>query len=87
MDEPSEFELTEPGYLTQARVLIHAFNRGNREGSQPRSKSPIVVTTGEDASSGAQTERPFGVSLFSFYLAAVIYLKIRSLEGKQRGAD
>lgn len=86
------FELTgAKDGLTQARVLIHAFSTEEIE----KAVNPALEIadrshkSGEDALAEWSFRRKgLGVSLFFIlFLAAVIYLKIRSLEGKQREAD
>lgn len=83
------FELTgAKDGLTQARVLIHAFSTGEVE----KAVTPALEIAdhshkaGDDALAEWSFRRKgLGVSLFFIlFLAAVIYLKIRSIEGKQR---
>jgi predicted CXXCH cytochrome family protein len=86
------FELTgAKDGLTQARVLIHAFSTDEVE----KAVTPALEIAdrshkaGEDALAEWSFRRKgLGVSLFFIlFLAAVIYLKIRSIEGRQREAD
>jgi predicted CXXCH cytochrome family protein len=77
--------------LTQARVLIHAFSTDVVE----KAVTPALEIAdrshraGEDALAEWSFRRKgLGVSLFFIlFLAAVIYLKIRSIEARQRKAD
>lgn len=77
--------------LTQARVVIHAFSPGEVE----KSVAPALEIADKSHKAGGDAlkewsfrRKGLGVALFFIlFLAAVIYLKIRHIEGRQHASD